>query len=373
MRKTIFFYFLLLIIGGCSGNGEKNAITTITENVVPKEYMSSYLKEYKFVKLETIPESLIGGMIGKIRKFKNKIFISSDYKRISVFDNDGKFLYKINKVGAGPQEYVMLCDFDVYDNKIFILDIKKILIFNDKGDFLNKIDIDFMASNIKILSNNKFAIVASGSENVLYIINNKGNIINSGMKNKQSTRLARNIPFINLNNDIFVQSGYSNDVVLYNQRENRFKYQKLLSNQNVVNTETEEEYVKQSGFKYIEDHPNTNIIDGLSSCNTHILFGLGNTKGFVAYIMKQNNFKIEYTITKDCFNDITFTDSFFFDMCSQAFSEDCFITFIYPSRLIEGLHKNEKFSNSDHYKWLKEKFGTYNNDDNPILIELKFK
>lgn len=76
---------------------------------------SDFVKSIELIPLETNKGCLIN-TIGKIIKYKNYYYIGSTSTRIEnifVFTEDGKFLYQLDKRGAGPDEYIAIEDFDV--------------------------------------------------------------------------------------------------------------------------------------------------------------------------------------------------------------------------------------------------------------------
>ncbi|HHU35481.1 MAG TPA: 6-bladed beta-propeller, partial [Bacteroidetes bacterium] len=55
------------------------------------------------------------GDINKIILYDNKLF-ANDGSRIIVFDNKGKYLFKIEKLGRGPGEYTDITDLTISNN-----------------------------------------------------------------------------------------------------------------------------------------------------------------------------------------------------------------------------------------------------------------
>lgn len=112
--------------------------------------LSEFIKELKYVQLETTEESVIG-FAGKILISNGKIFIgdSRTSKSLFAFDMEGKFLYKIVANGQGPREFISFTDFAIQpeSNNIFIWDgnLKKFVIYSSGGKFLDefKPPIDF--------------------------------------------------------------------------------------------------------------------------------------------------------------------------------------------------------------------------------------
>ncbi len=90
-------------------------------------HLENYVDSTIYVKLETSDDCLIQ-RINRISVFENKIYIhDSKMKSVIVFDLKGIFLFKIQKVGMGPEEYNDITSFciDGINKNIVIHDISK--------------------------------------------------------------------------------------------------------------------------------------------------------------------------------------------------------------------------------------------------------
>ena len=77
--------------------------------------LSDLIDGYKFVKLETTPESLIG-INPRIILAKDKIIVI-DMNGIYKFSADGKFVRKIIKLGRGPDEISSVINYSYYGKR----------------------------------------------------------------------------------------------------------------------------------------------------------------------------------------------------------------------------------------------------------------
>ena len=119
MKKYILPLLTICVISfaGCKKQDAIHSVTCVSgRNLNEERYFSSIFPNVEIVPLETTDESLIDEDINKIRKKDHKYFISYDRKALVVFDRQGKFLFKIHKIGGGPGEYKRLYDFDVLPN-----------------------------------------------------------------------------------------------------------------------------------------------------------------------------------------------------------------------------------------------------------------
>jgi len=98
-----------------------------------------------FVKLETTDISLIGD-ITQLATFEGDFYIyDQKTKKIKVFDQAGKFLRDIGKLGQGPQEYLSISAFVINpkDRKIAIFDPakKNVLEYSLDGSYLRSVSL----------------------------------------------------------------------------------------------------------------------------------------------------------------------------------------------------------------------------------------
>ncbi len=134
MRKHLFATALLLIaMSSCQTKTEVLPLAKV--DVKGKASAESLFLEGGTMSLETKDECLISE-IDKMTIQDDRIYIK-DGEKIFVFDRNGKFLYKIDKRGNGPGEYVDLCDFAVWKSSVYVLSRtkKSIYVYNPQGDY----------------------------------------------------------------------------------------------------------------------------------------------------------------------------------------------------------------------------------------------
>lgn len=101
--------------------------------------------------------------IGNIKKIISlKYIYISDGENIFTYDMDGQCKSVFNKLGKAGDEYLELSDFDVIDNLFYIIDrnLRKILIYNMKGECLSSYELDFYPKSIKMIDNTSMIICA---------------------------------------------------------------------------------------------------------------------------------------------------------------------------------------------------------------------
>jgi hypothetical protein len=114
----------------------------------------------QYIQLETTDECLIGRTVKVLIK-DSKIYVADFNKAMAlfVFDMNGKFLFKIARRGQGPGDYVSFFDFDIQSNgDIYMFDqhTKKILIYNQTGEYLRKINSDYYFFNFCLINNKMY-------------------------------------------------------------------------------------------------------------------------------------------------------------------------------------------------------------------------
>ena len=114
---------------------------------------SSIFDSVSYIKLETNPECMIGS-IAKVIYIDNKFIImdGGGERPVLVFSNRGDFLNKIGECGHGPKEYIRPSDisYDQFNNELLVWSSydQKILRYRIDGEFVSSIRLDFWIDNI---------------------------------------------------------------------------------------------------------------------------------------------------------------------------------------------------------------------------------
>jgi hypothetical protein len=340
------------------------------------------LESVRFIPLETTDQSLIGRTIGKIKKINNKYYVSTNRKELLEFDENGLFLRKIGRIGAGPGEYKELCDYDVFENgNILIEDAKKLIFYDEDGKYLHSVMLDFMPYNIKIVKDDRILVSGSGEEYMIYEIDLSGKIIKKEFKSNKASRWGGPIAFITYGQDkTITQIGNSNDFIFYNFNDKSFSYTKLVCD-NILNSVKEEKLHQVYNGKYDDVYENVCAIFTVAGYCSHLFFLYGylnnENKKFIQVLNIETG-NIEHVISKKDIDDVTFTDNPFFILNAwSSDAQDCFITYVYPDKVWNGLKKHSDFEENPNYKKLKELVMDKSEDEvideNPMLVEFVFK
>ncbi|MDR1980568.1 MAG: 6-bladed beta-propeller [Tannerellaceae bacterium] len=376
--KYLFLTILIFTLG-CSGekySGE--AITCLKPEVDKPQCISDMLKSFRLIWLETTEQSLIGNHIGKIKKHNDKYYISTDRKELLIFDKNGFLINKISKIGNGPGEYIQLCDYDIFENdNIAILNANELIIYDKEGVYMKNIPLPFMPFNMKIINDDRILLYTSDEKYMIYEIDALGKIIKGKNKNTRSTQLGRNIAFITYGDSkIITQSGRSKDCTFYDIHTQEFDSAELVCD-DILTATKEKFYMKIYGGNYLENLSHVKFIDGISGCNTHLLFGCGSLQsGFTIQVLDLKEKSIHHVISSNDINDITFTSSFFMEYACLAESKDCFITYAFPKDIQMGIEEHKEFMDNPNYRDIEKVFLSNKEelqDENPCLVEFIFK
>lgn len=139
MKNLISLTLVSLMIFGCK-NQESTQIIDLERN--DEVSITELIDSVSIVKLESNPECMMN-FITKIIPYKNRFYIF-DRRLLSVFcfDNQGHYLFKINRFGRGPEEYVSCSSIciDKYNDQLMLLVPQGyILYFDLDGNFISKI------------------------------------------------------------------------------------------------------------------------------------------------------------------------------------------------------------------------------------------
>ncbi|MCP2604586.1 hypothetical protein NLC29_00325 [Candidatus Aminicenantes bacterium AH-873-B07] len=114
-------------------------------------------------------------------KNENIYVLDSKFSRIQKYNKEGKFLFSLEiKKGDAPGEVHFIGNMALTeDGNIWLLDLgRKVLIFNEKGNFLKSFKLHFGATHI--LSYNKNVVLLGSRKNhILHVFNSEGKIIKS--------------------------------------------------------------------------------------------------------------------------------------------------------------------------------------------------
>lgn len=232
--KKLFIYTILISIFTVSC---QTPVENESENILVEEsnvtfykgdYMSDIVESFDIIPLETNDSSLIG-MPHVIKKRNHRYFLKFQDK-LSVFDEQGKFIMNVGNIGQGPGEYPMISNFDADNENIYILSNKgKILFYNiNNGAFEKEINIaydNFTYGFIKSIDNGFLlasAFVTENRDGLIYI-DMEGNVKATAMPLHLGNTPKGNIHWLKWKEDCFIYHlSVSNDLYCFNATTKEF-------------------------------------------------------------------------------------------------------------------------------------------------------
>lgn len=135
---------LVLIVGSCTPN-RMEELTAIEVNSSEKMPISRLFQQIDLIPLETCDSSLIGMDVKRLECKADRIYLLNQMNtrcNLLCFDTTGTFLFRIDRMGNGPQEYIYLGDFFIDPRK------EQIVLIAESGHFLYlDLDGNFIATH----------------------------------------------------------------------------------------------------------------------------------------------------------------------------------------------------------------------------------
>lgn len=150
MKKNVLFILAIVFLCACRQSDlaatDDAIIVDSAESVCEdKTLMSAIFEVSNVISLETSDSCLLGE-IEKIIKRDGVIYVKSRNMPLTLFDEEGKFMHTVGKIGEGPEDYSMLVDFDIKDGKIYVQTIKKIQVYDPNGKWIETIPVELNVS-----------------------------------------------------------------------------------------------------------------------------------------------------------------------------------------------------------------------------------
>lgn len=168
---------------------------------------------------------------------QNFIYITDtmDYS-LKKFDSQGKFIKKIGRKGQGPGEFQAPRYMGLSEKFIYVSDerIRRIQIFDKELNFKRSIPIRMPVSDLKVLSDDKFAIssvsLAKKYKGRIFIINAEGKISDEIVfMDKDLPLLKDSVSFdFDSKGNLYVAYLYQNKVEKFDSKRNKIWSEKLL-------------------------------------------------------------------------------------------------------------------------------------------------
>ncbi len=159
-KPGMILLILIPIMISCNNKldiAEKIIINPDEKPVFP-ESGEAWIKDIKFIPLETSQGNFIGRQIG-LRFNDEKILLHSNDK-IFVYDIDGQLINSFSHHGRGPGEYTRIASLEIVPDQdqimVYDLDSYQILLYSYDGQFLNGISLPFRPVRVVPINDDKF-------------------------------------------------------------------------------------------------------------------------------------------------------------------------------------------------------------------------
>ena len=394
LKLMISIWILISIIVSCDNNSIDNGKLRNNKCVQIEVLgeinhllqIDSIFSGFKAIPLETKNECLISNIL-KIRICEGKMFLLDKRNSLMVFNTSGKFLYTIGKMGKGPGEYLELRDFDIDKNgNIYILDFRKIHVFNNNGAFVKK--FSFNLSKIRcnpfefsVKKDGNFYVWGGtlelrnnpdGSFFQIYEMTEKGKIINTYFPLKHTETLGLHIHrFIPYKDLTLIDPSFGSNIIYSIDEEGIVnKRWSINFGEKTLNIPIPETFNSLGDFKTEVDRLYYNTINGFNETTEWINF---------MFFYKRKIYNVYYSkILSKSFASMVYPSvpgriapSRIFDIYN-----DDFITLLEPESIIESI-KSCKERNlrglSASEQIIVEQLKQIKPTDNPILFICSLK
>jgi hypothetical protein len=265
MKSKLTFLLLVLFLASCNNQKDKKQDELVL-NIRFDNYestidlnLSDLIDGYKFVNLETTPESLIGINPRIILARENIIVI--DRNGIFKFSADGQFISKMIKPGRGPDEISLAINYSYSEerNQLLIEDNIKNRDILQIYDIENEIFLDpikkyspgrwgsFLVYNDSLIMGSVVQVTVDTNRYAMFIQNSQGRII-SGITNSRKVldarlnkETAQRLQFYRGGKDIFTFYVYDDTLFKYSP-EGLIPYL-------IVSYDSPRNYIRTMGFK----------------------------------------------------------------------------------------------------------------------------
>lgn len=356
-----------LLLSGCHTKTDNDAENVIFPEIT-KDIQNGNLSEILSIRSAGILGSCDDVTIGRIKKIvkadDNTFIIQSSNSPIVIYDMANTKFTKIGEIGEGENEYLDPLDFDFDNDAVYVLTPKGIMQYGKDGQYIDTIKTDLNADGLHVLDD-KIILFVLGDENVIHLMDKKGETLAEDLPRSVALRLSRDNSFHEYGDYILFHEGHSNDLFAYDRNDKSFHTLQILPEAQALSIEDEAELIEK-GIK-LPDQEKI-FFDGLTTTGQQLCVGVMKDKKPFLYVGNDNNCT-SISIT-DIDDDILYGDAISFFTKGVA-SKEKFVTYTYPYTLIEN--RDKILGSPTSPEVIKEIAGKVTENDNPIIIEYEFK
>lgn len=378
IRISIVLMTSFLFIASCNSSISRENTEIIPVDVKSEKSnveFSDYFYKKNVIALET-NENSIFSKIDRISFYSNKIFIlDRKLNSILVFrETNGSFLFKINNIGRGPDEYTGLMDFTIDEkNKHILLYTHRpyaLYIHNLDGSFVKKVKIDDLYTNIAAINGRISFLNTDRKKDYLLIdynidTNEKKGFLEIKGIDKAYSNFGIQYPLLTRDKNIHLSLPYSETVYEQNEKGVEAKYYIDFGSQKMP----EDIYEEKKSFRELFDYGQANNY-GYGICNFR------ENKDYVTFNYQLTNLVIYSKKTKKAkkIEYIKNDDMVYGSYVAHDGDDNNFVS-QYPAKVFKeqmNIYKKEGIW-AKVPKHIKQLDSLVTDNDNPLLLIYKFK
>lgn len=282
MRYINRLLLCAMVLASCNRTYNIPADDTIQfQQVDTKVFISDSVNNIDYVVLMSDSKSFIGNI--------DKVFISDDCiyvgdyvsQKVHIYDLSGNLTSILDHRGRGPGEYVVIRNFVVNGNYIYIYDLyqNKILVYNSQNSsFLYDLNLPFLISDFEVFANGDFLFACTpsiGDPNIepdlryrLIITDSQLNIKDKHLKydNKESDAFIFNNPLSPCGDKILYASASQDRYYVLSRTDGSIE--EIIDIKFLKNVPLN----KRSDLSYFENGDYTYQCDAPIMCNQYVAF-----------------------------------------------------------------------------------------------------
>ena len=368
MKKRSFIISVLItaLVSSCGGSGEQ--VSTVMDKSNIQECEGSFsmsLSKFEIIPLETNDDCLIGE-IDVIKKRNGRYYIQSARKTLLVFEEDGRFVMQVGRIGGGPGEYEILSDIDVDDHYIYLLSFNKLLVYGLDGSYQKTISLKQNVRTIRKVKDGFLVMLNTPvGENYLGYMDENGEVKLSELKKTKQLRLVRPVSWSRLDDHTFAyQKSYSNNLYCFDEIRKEF-YEMDMVNDAEAMTLNDFEEIDTKGLKLTEI--SRLMFDGLASSVNQLV--VGGMKDGNMYLYQYGVDGARVFDTSEVEDNVTYSQwAFLKNIGSCDSDDDCLFTYMETNVLQEAFEKGDVMDKHP-YSLLKE----VDEENNPVILRYRFR
>lgn len=248
----------------CSCGPKNNGDILLTDEVVLKNNVQTmdeiFGENHRLLPLETSSVSLIGN-INKIIRKNDHYYVATAgdilrAREILIFDQQGRYVNKIDRAGRGPDEYNYIGDFDVVRagerTELWICYDHYIKVYNaDNAQLIREIELPFVVYKLKKLYDDTILLMTSQNDEILTLIDQEGNVLDTSLPKEYPFTTMHPVQFRYLGDRVIYQLGKSNRFAFYDVEKKEFGEGDYVSNSEFLSPSDLLESYERYGVEYL--------------------------------------------------------------------------------------------------------------------------